>query len=68
MAKARAALEVEIHRQNGVNRSNCDYLLHALQKVGFQEEDVQPLRKYEHLHIALTLTNKVGKDCTKFTT
>ena len=47
MAKARAALQAEIERQNGVNRANCDYLLHALQKVGFQEEDVDPLRKYE---------------------
>jgi len=59
MAKARALLDAEIARQNGVNRSNCDYLLHALQKVGFQEEDVEPLRK--DIEVA-----KLGKGYVRF--
>jgi len=43
MAKARA-LEAEISRIIAVNRANCDHLLHALIKLGFRDDDVEPLR------------------------
>lgn len=45
MAKMRA-LEAEIERTIGKNRTNCDYLLHTLLGCGFSEEDVRPLRKF----------------------
>ena len=56
MAKARA-LEAEISRVIAVNRANCDQLLHALIKLGFRDDDVEPLRGYAVKRHICTLTS-----------
>ena len=57
MAKKAREVEAEMNRIIAINRANCDHLLHALIKLGFRDDDVEPLRGYAVKRHICTLTS-----------